>query len=193
MAAHRRRYDARAGQFLQIDPIGTKDDPNLYMYVANDPVNNTDPSGAICENGGGLCDAFNRLFAEGSSNFEQGRKRGQSPLNRLPARFAASGGGGCSRLTAPFRKFTCGHGTYSEHAAQVLSGGRSARVSFGSGSGGLGRPAGAAPTRACGPGRNDAPCGFRTVFDDLALRRRPAVLFPCAARAGSPDRNRHFV
>jgi len=40
-----RYYHPRLGQFLQTDPIGTKDDPNLYLYVALDPVNNSDPTG----------------------------------------------------------------------------------------------------------------------------------------------------
>ncbi len=40
-----RYYHPRIGTFLSQDPIGTRDDPNLYMYVANDPVNLTDPSG----------------------------------------------------------------------------------------------------------------------------------------------------
>ena len=43
-----RYYHPRLGQFLQTDPIGTKDDPNLYLYVGGDPVNGTDPSGQIC-------------------------------------------------------------------------------------------------------------------------------------------------
>jgi len=43
-----RYYNPRLGQFMQVDPIGTKDDPNLYGYVAADPVNNFDPSGMIC-------------------------------------------------------------------------------------------------------------------------------------------------
>jgi len=43
---YRARYDSpRLGQFLSSDPIGTKDDPNLYLYVGNDPVNLTDPTG----------------------------------------------------------------------------------------------------------------------------------------------------
>lgn len=40
-----RYYDPVLGVFLSMDPIGTKDDPNLYGYVAQDPVNKTDPTG----------------------------------------------------------------------------------------------------------------------------------------------------
>jgi len=40
-----RYYDPALGVFLSMDPIGTKDDPNLYMYVGLDPVNATDPDG----------------------------------------------------------------------------------------------------------------------------------------------------
>ncbi len=40
-----RYYDPVLGVFLSMDPIGTKDDPNLYMYVGLDPVNKTDPTG----------------------------------------------------------------------------------------------------------------------------------------------------
>jgi RHS repeat-associated protein len=40
-----RFYDPQIGRFLTPDPAGTIDSPNLYAYVLNDPVNNTDPSG----------------------------------------------------------------------------------------------------------------------------------------------------
>ena len=40
-----RYYSPRLGQFLSVDPVGTADDPNLYLYVGGDPANNTDPTG----------------------------------------------------------------------------------------------------------------------------------------------------
>ncbi|MEP5508150.1 MAG: RHS repeat-associated core domain-containing protein [Erythrobacter sp.] len=40
-----RAYSPGLGRFLQADPIGYGDGPNMYAYVGNDPVNSMDPSG----------------------------------------------------------------------------------------------------------------------------------------------------
>lgn len=43
----RRMYSPTLGRFLQPDPIGYTDGPNLYAYVHNDPVNGIDPTGLL--------------------------------------------------------------------------------------------------------------------------------------------------
>jgi hypothetical protein len=39
---------AAGARFLQVDPIGYKDQVHLYAYVGNDPIDGRDPSGMTC-------------------------------------------------------------------------------------------------------------------------------------------------
>ncbi|WP_175836313.1 MULTISPECIES: RHS repeat-associated core domain-containing protein [Burkholderia cepacia complex] len=40
-----RFYSPGLGRFFQTDPVGSRDDQNLYAYVGNNPVNRSDPDG----------------------------------------------------------------------------------------------------------------------------------------------------
>jgi RHS repeat-associated protein len=74
-----RIYSPTLGRFLQVDPIGYDDQVNLYAYVANDPVNATDPTGAItlpaARTGTRIRPQMER-YAGGRGNTGLGRGRG---------------------------------------------------------------------------------------------------------------------
>ena len=44
-----RYYSAALGRFLQTDPVGYKDDVDLYTYVGDDPTDKADPTGKLSE------------------------------------------------------------------------------------------------------------------------------------------------
>jgi RHS repeat-associated protein len=44
-----RWYDPSTGTFLTPDPMGYQDSSNLYAFAGGDPINNSDPTGKLCE------------------------------------------------------------------------------------------------------------------------------------------------
>ncbi|MEA3049102.1 MAG: hypothetical protein QOG84_938 [Sphingomonadales bacterium] len=58
-----RIYSPTLGRFLQTDPVGYKDQMNLYAYVGNDPVDGRDPTGLLQCVGDDRCAAVHEAAA----------------------------------------------------------------------------------------------------------------------------------
>lgn len=65
-----RIYYPQIGRFLQTDPIGYKDDMDLYTYVHNDPLNQVDSTGLQSQ---GFWNDFKNGFFQGVSNASHSR------------------------------------------------------------------------------------------------------------------------
>ncbi len=63
-----RFYSPALGRFLQTDPIGYKDDQNLYAYVGSNSVNRTDPSGLAAKEAAALAARFGSAMSSNWSD-----------------------------------------------------------------------------------------------------------------------------
>lgn len=74
-----RMYNPSLGRFMQSDPIGYRDDVDLYTYVGNDPIDEEDPTGT-CKNPEG---GNGKNTEGGGGEGDAGRDRRASRVSKI--------------------------------------------------------------------------------------------------------------
>ncbi|WP_271065634.1 RHS repeat-associated core domain-containing protein [Caulobacter sp. NIBR1757] len=69
-----RAYSPALGRFMQPDPIGYEDGPNIYAYCTSDPINCLDPLGTFAD------EKFNPKFVKPGEKFGDGKPRAGGPV-----------------------------------------------------------------------------------------------------------------
>jgi len=89
---------AADARFLQTDPVGYTADQNLYTYVANDPLNRTDPTGKVttCTGSG-----QNVECTTTADTFNAAHSNGQTTLPTPAMKQAATAGAGAMASPGP--------------------------------------------------------------------------------------------
>ena len=87
-----------SARFLQVDPLGYKDDLGLYTYVGNDPMDKTDPTGkaTTCTGSGG-----NGQCTTTADTFDSAHSNRQTTLPTAAMEQAATAGAGAMSSPGP--------------------------------------------------------------------------------------------
>nr|WP_158217344.1 RHS repeat-associated core domain-containing protein [Microbulbifer agarilyticus] len=80
-----RIYSPEIGRFLQTDPVGYKDQMNLYAYVGNDPMNMVDPTGMYGKGNGWSDEAWEK--------FDAAQKKAASAMSETASKLRSEAGG----------------------------------------------------------------------------------------------------
>jgi RHS repeat-associated protein len=120
-----RYYDPEVGQFLSVDPVSVDManawNFNRYNYAANNPVSNSDPTGAVCVS------AYNMSFAMCQRSIRYHSMHGDQSISNRTSFFGAAAMA-TSAMAAPFPNAFMAELSFTlesanlERAAQIRSG-----------------------------------------------------------------------